>query len=333
MHAVAVVLALAACSTPGQTSGDAALPDAAVDAAAPSRFGRCSAAVTRAEMANGRLIDAAAAGALIASPALALWPADGGAPVALPGVPETAVLSGAALYWAGTDVVVERLLAGGQRELAITAPSKIVRAPDGGVYVVSGQAIVRAMPGNAPLLVTTGAAAITELAASAGVLVWQEGAAIRRRVLGTGSEGTVLADPTARLIGLRGDTAVVARGTTSLALESYDLTGASTGMLVWAEGPVVATVLGTDEVYVSLDRRETMIERQWCSIQPTLYALAWPTGAPAPLVTEPERVIAAPDQIYVQTAGEHGQTCCSGHGMFSCNEQSLEPQAVWCFVR
>lgn len=350
-----VLIAVAACDEPApSTPADAPAADA--PDAAPSPFGRCGAGVTRARMAYGRLLDAAPEGALIASPAVAFWPADGGAPIALPDVPEPAVTSGAYLYWRQGDAVIERALAGGQRTVAIAAPSAIVRAPAGGVYVVSGAApsaigraadgdadvangpatITLVSPGAGPMLVTTTTGAISNLAAGANVIAWQEAGAIRCRVISTGAEGTVLADATAHLLGVQGSEVVVERrpmGTSSVEIERYDVaTGASTATRTWSDGPVLATALGPTELYLSVDRRETMVARQWCSIQPSLYALAW-SGMPEPVVTEPERAIATTGIVYVQTAAEHGQTCCSGHGMFSCNEPSVDPQAVWCFRR
>ncbi len=329
----------AACSPPASgTPVDARAPDADIDAT-PSPFGRCGGGTDHARLAYGRLASASPEGALIASPALGLWPVGGGAVIPLPGVDESAVLSGGYLYWRVGDIVIERSLAGAQREVTIGLPVAIVRSPDGGVYVVTAQTpatIARVMPGAEAQVVTT-APAITDLGVSADVLVWQEGAAIRRRVLSSGLEGTVLTDGSAHLLGVRGTSVVVERhpaGASSVEIESYDVaSGVSTGTLIWSDGPVLATTLGANEIYVSLDRRETMVERQWCSLQPSLVALVFPGGTSAPLVTEPERVIAAPGQIYVQTAADHGQTCCSGHGMFSCNQQSMDPQSVWCFVR
>lgn len=331
-----LLAALAGCDepTPGAPL-DAPVLDADIDAA-PSPFGRCGNGVAQARLAYGRLVDAAPEGALIASPALALWPSDGAAAIALSGVPETAVVSGAYLYWPTASGVVERALSGAQREVAIAAPARLVRAPDGGVYVVSAAStIARIAPGGTATVVTTATSAITELAVGPDVVVWQDASAIHRRALSTGTESPLLADATARLLGLRADTFVVERhpgGASSVVVESYDLsTGASRGTQTWSDGPVLATTLGPAELYLSLDRRETTTGDQWCSIQPSLIALG--TALPATLVTEPQRVIAASQMVYVQTAGEHGQTCCSGHGMFSCSVQSMEPQTVWCFQR
>lgn len=330
-----VLVVVAACNEPTPSAPVDAVIPGALDASS-SPFGRCGAGVAQARMAYGRLLDAAPEGALIASPAVAFWPADGSAPIALADVPEAAVVSGAYVYWRQGDAVIERAIAGGQRAVDVASPSAIVRAPTGGVYVASGTSIVRVSAGVDPMLVTTTTGAIADLVTGADLIAWQESGAIRRRLLSTGEEGTVLADATAHPLGVRGAEVVVERhpsGASSVQIERYDVTsGTSTATLTWADGPVLATTLGADELYLSLDRRETMVARQWCSIQPSLYALAW-SGASSPIVTEPERVIAAPDQIYVQTAAEHGQTCCSGHGMFSCNQPSMEPQTVWCVRR
>jgi hypothetical protein len=339
---VATVVVLAWCATcgcdgPPSVPADAAAPDAPLIDVPPSRFGRCNATTLRAELVNGRLIDASAAGALIASPELALWPSDGGAPIALPGVPESAVLSGAAVYWHGNgDTLIEHTFAGSEREITIASgglPSTIVRADGGGVYVISTRTpatIESVAPGGAAQLVTTATTSspITDLAAGADVLVWQEGPNIRRRTPSTGVETTLLTDPSARLLGVHEDTFVVERD----AFAFYRLSdGSLEHTLDWDEGPIVRVVLGPRALYIAMDRRERMIERQWCSLQASVTALAI-DGTATPLVSEPELVVAAPDQTYVQTAAVHGQTCCSGHGMFSCSTQSMEPTAVWCFV-
>lgn len=325
------LLLVAVCGCDGDlaVAVDAAAVDAHVVDAAPSKFGRCNASTPRAEITNGRLIDAAAAGALIAAPDLALWPADGGASIALPGVPETAVLSGTALYWRGTgDVVVEHALAGAERTIPVGTgglPATIVRG-DGAVYVVTTTAparIERIAPGGSAELVATSASPISNLAVGGGLLVWQEGADIRT------ASTTLLTDASARLLGLHDDTFVVQ---SAGAFAFYRLADGGLARTIAWDAPIASAVLGPHAIYIAMDRRETMIGEQWCSIQPTVARLALSDGTSMPLVTEPERVIAAPDQAYVQTAGEHGHTCCSGHGMFSCNEQSIEPTAVWCFA-
>ena len=337
------VVALCGCDGIPASSIDAGVDAPAVADAAPSRFGRCSATTPRAELVNGRLIDASAAGAVIAAPELALWPAAGGVPIALPGVPMSALLSGTALYWRGSaDIVIEHSLAGVERQISVATgglPATLVRAEGGGVYVISTgtpATIEHIAPGEAAQLVTTSASPITDLAVGVDALVWREGANLRRRTPSTGTEATLLTDPTARLVGVHEDTFVVERdgpGALSAAFAFYRLAdGSLAHTLDWAEGPIVGAVLGPHALYIAMDRHERMIERQWCSLQASVVSVPLDGGAATMLVTEPELVIAAPDQTYVQTAGVHGQTCCSGHGMFSCSVESTEPTAVWCFV-
>lgn len=333
------------CDGPASIAIDAAVPDAPATDAPPSRFGRCVGTTLRAELANGRLIDAAAAGALIVTSELALWPADGGAPLALPGVPEAAVLSGAAVYWRGTgDTVVERTLAGAERAIAVGTgglPATLVRAASGGVYVISTRTpatIELIAPGSSAQLVTTGTTAspITDLAVGADVLVWQEGTLIRRRIPSTGVEDTFLTEAGAHLLGLHDDTVVVERvaaGALSATYGFYRLADhAQTNMIAWTEGPIVRTVLGPRALYIAMDRRDLMVDEQLCHMQASVSAVALASGSATSLVTEPERVISAPEQTYVQTSAVHGQTCCNGHGLYSCNDLSTEPTAVWCFV-